>query len=138
MVNDHIPRLHIKGDDVIILRRDFDVRAAFFRRQRKGRLRDEHIRRIVDEALTLLFLPPLERPEAVLVQNISRLEDKIARLDANAAFQADLMVEFIYCWLQQRPGPHSFRTPADDARAGAELEALMKRVADRSNPHIWG
>ncbi len=93
---------------------------------------------IVDEALTLLFLPPLERPEAVLVQNIRRLEDKIARLDANAAFQADLMVEFIYCWLQQRPGPHPFRTPADDARAGAELEALMKRVADRSNPHIWG
>jgi hypothetical protein len=93
---------------------------------------------VIDEALTLLFLPPLERPEAVLIQNIRRLEDKIARLDASAAFQADLLVEFIYAWLQQRPGPHPFRTPADDARAGAELEALMKRVADRSNPHIWG
>ena len=93
---------------------------------------------IVDEALTLLFLPPLERPEALLIQNMRRLEDKIARLDASAAFQADLLVEFIYAWLQQRPGPHPFRTPADDARAGAELEALMKRVADRSNPHIWG
>ena len=93
---------------------------------------------VIDEALTLLFLPPLERPEAVLIQNIRRLEDKIARLDASAAFQADLLVEFIYAWLQQLPGPHPFRTPADDARAGAELEALMKRVADRSNPHIWG
>lgn len=93
---------------------------------------------IVDEALTLLFLPPLERPEAVVTQHIKRLEDKIARLDAGAAFQADLLVEFIYVWLLQRPGQHPFRTPADDARAGAELEALMKRVADRSNPHIWG
>lgn len=93
---------------------------------------------IVDEALTLLFLPPLERPEAVLIQHIRRLEDRIGRLDAGAAFQADLLVEFIYAWLQQRPGAHPFRTPADDARAGAELEALMKRVADRSNPHIWG
>ena len=93
---------------------------------------------IVDEALTLLFLPPLERPEAVLTQHIKRLEDKLARLDAGAAFQADLMVEFIYAWLQQRPGPHPFRSDADNTRAGAELEALMKRVADRSNPHIWG
>lgn len=93
---------------------------------------------IVDEALTLLFLPPLERPEAVLVRHITRLEDKIARLDAAGAFQADLLVEFIYAWLQQKPGPHPFRTPTDDARAGSELEDLMKRVADRSNPYIWG
>ncbi len=93
---------------------------------------------IVDEALTLLFLPPLERPEAMLTQQIRRIEDKIARLDVAAGFQADLLVEFIFAWLQQRPGQHPFRTPADDARAGAELEALMKRVADRSNPHIWG
>lgn len=93
---------------------------------------------IVDEALTLLFLPPLERPEAAVIQHIRRLEDKLARLDAATQFQADLLVEFIYAWLQQRPGTHPFRTPADDARAGADLEALMKRVADRSNPHIWG
>lgn len=93
---------------------------------------------IVDEALTLLFLPPLERPEAMLTQQIRRIEDKIARLEVAAGFQADLLVEFIFAWLQQRPGQHPFRTAADDARAGAELEALMKRVADRSNPHIWG
>lgn len=93
---------------------------------------------IVDGALTLLFLSPLERPEAVLIQNMRRLDDKIARLNAGAAFQADLLVEFTYAWLQQRPGPHPFRTPADDACAGAELEAVMTRVADRSNPHIWG
>jgi hypothetical protein len=93
---------------------------------------------IVDEALTLLFLPPLERPEAMLTQQIRRIEDKIARLDVAAGFQADLLVEFIFAWLQQRPGQHPFRTSADDARAGAELEALMKRVVDRSNPHIWG
>ena len=93
---------------------------------------------IFDEALTLLFLPPLERPEAVLLRHISRLEDKIGRLDAACAFQADLLVEFIYAWLQQRPGPHPFRSPTDDARAGSELEDLMKRVADRSNPYIWG
>ena len=93
---------------------------------------------IVDEALTLMFLPPLERPEAAVIQHVRRLEDKIERLDAGAAFQADLLVEFIYTWLQQKPGSHPFRPDADDARAGAELEALMKRVADRSNPHIWG
>lgn len=93
---------------------------------------------ILDEALSLLFLPPLDRPEAVLLRHITRLEDKIARLDAACAFQADLLVEFIYAWLQQKPGPHPFRTPTDDARAGSELEDLMKRVADRSNPYIWG
>ncbi|MBA3069120.1 MAG: hypothetical protein FP825_11635 [Hyphomonas sp.] len=104
------------------------------------RLRTEQSARkgaIVDEALTLLFLPPIERPEAVLVQQIKRLEKKLDRLDAGAAFQADLLVEFIYAWLQQRPGPNPLRSPTDDARAGAELEALMKRVADRSNPFIW-
>ncbi|MFN3913241.1 hypothetical protein, partial [Hyphomonas sp.] len=77
------------------------------------------------------------RPEAVLAQQIRRLEGKLDRLDAGAAFQADLLVEFIYAWLQQRPGPHPLRSPIDDSRAGAELEALMKRVADRSNPFIW-
>jgi hypothetical protein len=30
------------------------------------------------------------------------------------------------------------RNETDDARAGAELAELMRRVADRSNPHIWG
>jgi hypothetical protein len=93
---------------------------------------------IVDEALTLLFLPPLERPEAVLVQHVRRLEDKLARLDAATALQADLLVEFIYAWLQRSPGPHPLRNETDDARAGAELAELMRRVADRSNPHIWG
>lgn len=93
---------------------------------------------IIEEALTVLFLPPLERPEAVLIQHVRRLEDKLSRLETGAAFQADLLVEFIYAWLQQKPGAHPFRTPADDARAGSELEDLMKRVADRSNPYIWG
>jgi len=93
---------------------------------------------IIDEALTLLFLPPLERPEAVLVQHVRRLEDKLARLDAATALQADLLVEFIYAWLQRSPGPHPLRNETDDARAGAELAELMRRVADRSNPHIWG
>ncbi len=97
-----------------------------------------HKSAIVDEALNLLFLPPIERPEAVLIQHVRRLEDKLARLDAGAGFQADLLVEFIYAWLRQRPGLHPLRTPADDARAGTELEELMKRVADRSNPYIWG
>lgn len=93
---------------------------------------------IINDALNLLFLPPLERPEAVVLQQITRLEKKLARLETGAAFQADLLVEFIYAWLQQRPGPHPLRSPTDDARAGSELEALMKRVADRSNPYIWG
>jgi len=93
---------------------------------------------VIDEALNLFFLPPIERPDAILVQHINRLENKLSKLDAGAAFQADLLVEFIYAWLQQRPGPHPLRAPSDDARAGAELEALMKRVADRSNPYIWG
>jgi len=93
---------------------------------------------IVDEALTLLFLPPLERPEAVLVQHVRRLEDKLSKLDASTALQADLLVEFIYAWLQRSPGPHPLKTETDDARAGAELAELMRRVADRSNPHIWG
>ena len=92
---------------------------------------------IVDEALTLLFLPPLERPDTIILQQIRRVEGKIDRLDASLAFQADLFVEFLFAWLKQSPGPHPLRSPTDDARAGSELEALMKRVADRSNPFIW-
>jgi hypothetical protein len=92
---------------------------------------------VVDEALTLLFLPPLERPEAVLLQQVKRVEKKLDHLDASMAFQADLFVEFLFAWLKQSPGPHPLRSPTDDARAGADLEALMKRVADRSNPFIW-
>lgn len=92
---------------------------------------------IVDEALTLLFLPPLERPDTIILQQIRRVEGKIDRLDASMAFQADLFVEFLFAWLKQSPGPHPLRSPTDDARAGSELEALMKRVADRSNPFIW-
>ena len=93
---------------------------------------------IIDEALSLLFLPPLERPEGIVLQQIRRLEARISKLDAGAGFQADLLVEFIYAWLQHRPGPNPLRSPTDDARAGADLEDLMKRVADRSNPYIWG
>jgi hypothetical protein len=74
----------------------------------------------------------------VLVQHVRRLEDKLARLDAATALQADLLVEFIYAWLQRSPGPHPLRNETDDARAGVELAELMRRVADRSNPHIWG
>lgn len=92
---------------------------------------------IVDEALTLLFLPPLERPDTIILQQIRRVEGKIDRLDASMAFQADLFVEFLFAWLKQSLGPHPLRSPTDDARAGSELEALMKRVADRSNPFIW-
>ena len=92
---------------------------------------------VVDEALTLLFLPPLERPDTIILQQIRRIEGKIDRLDASWAFQADLFVEYLFAWLKQSPGPHPLRSPTDDARAGAELEALMKRVADRSNPFIW-
>ncbi|MFN7166758.1 MAG: hypothetical protein ACK4NV_06925, partial [Pannonibacter sp.] len=40
---------------------------------------------VVDEALTLLFLPPLQRPPAVRAQQIRRREGKLDRLDAGAA-----------------------------------------------------
>ena len=48
-----------------------------------------------------------------------------------------LLIEFIFEWLRQRPGKIPFETPGDAARARTELEALTKRVVERSNPHIW-
>ena len=92
---------------------------------------------LIDEALTLLFTPPEDRPEAAIIQRLERVEDQIEKLETGIAFQTDLLIEFIFEWLRQRPGKNSLETQADAARARTELEALTKRVVDRSNPHIW-
>ena len=68
---------------------------------------------------------------------IVSVEAKIDKLETGTAFQTDLLIEFIFEWLRQRPGKNPLETPADAARARAELEALTKRVVERSNPHIW-
>ena len=96
-----------------------------------------HVGTLIDEALTLLFTPPEDRPDAAIIQRLERVEDQIEKLETGTAFQTDLLVEFIFEWLRQRPGNNPFETPADAARARSELEALTKRVVDRSNPHIW-
>ncbi|MBM57699.1 hypothetical protein [Hyphomonas sp.] len=92
---------------------------------------------LIDEALTLLFTPPEDRPDAAIIQRLERVEDQIEKLETGIAFQTDLLIEFIFEWLRQRPGKNSLETQADAARARTELEALTKRVVDRSNPHIW-
>ncbi|WP_370171888.1 MULTISPECIES: hypothetical protein [Hyphomonas] len=96
-----------------------------------------HVGTLIDEALTLLFTPPEDRPDAAIIQRLERVEDQIEKLETGTAFQTDLLIEFIFEWLRQRPGISPFETPADAARARAELEALTKRVVERSNPHIW-
>ena len=96
-----------------------------------------HVGTLIDEALTLLFTPPEDRPDAAIIQRLERVEDQIEKLETGTAFQADLLIEFIFEWLRQRPGKNPLETPADAARARAELEALTKRVVERSNPHIW-
>jgi hypothetical protein len=85
---------------------------------------------VVDEALTLLFLPPAERPEAILTRQMSRVEKEVDQLNATTTFLTDLLIEFVFEWLRNRPGPK----PADlaDERARAELEDLMRRVVDRT------
>ena len=92
---------------------------------------------LIDEALTLLFTPPKDRPDSAIIQRLERVEDQIEKLATGTAFQTDLLIEFIFEWLRQRPGKNPLETPADAARARTELEALTKRVVDRSNPHIW-
>ena len=96
-----------------------------------------HVGTLVDEALTLLFTPPEDRPDAAIIQRLERVEDQIEKLETGIAFQTDLLIEFIFEWLRQRPGKNPFEAPADAARARAELEALTERVVERSNPHIW-
>ncbi|QSR22115.1 hypothetical protein [Hyphomonas sp. KY3] len=96
-----------------------------------------HVGTLIDEALTLLFTPPEGRPDAAIIQRLERVEDQIEKLETGTAFQTDLLIEFIFEWLRQRPGKSPFETPADAARARIELEALTKRVVERSNPHIW-
>ncbi|WP_084419961.1 hypothetical protein [Henriciella litoralis] len=96
-----------------------------------------HVGTLVDEALTLLFTPPEDRPDAAIIQRLERVEDQIEKLETGIAFQTDLLIEFIFEWLRQRPGKNPLETQADAARARTELEALTKRVVDRSNPHIW-
>lgn len=96
-----------------------------------------HVGMLIDEALTLLFTPPEDRPDTAIIQRLERVEDQIEKLETGTAFQTDLLIEFIFEWLRQRPGKNPFETPADAARARIELEALTKRVVERSNPHIW-
>lgn len=96
-----------------------------------------HVGGLIDEALTLLFTPPEDRPDSAIIQRLERVEDQIEKLATDTAFQTDLLIEFIFEWLRQRPGKNPLETPADAARARTELEALTKRVVDRSNPHIW-
>lgn len=59
------------------------------------------------------------------------------KLETSAAFQTDLLIEYTFEWLRQKPGKHPFETPADTARARTELEALTSRVVERTNPYIW-
>lgn len=92
---------------------------------------------LVDEALSLFFRPPEERSEATLLGRINLVEDQIERLEGASAFQTDLLIEYIFEWLRQRPPANPLLTPADEARAKTELEALTKRVVERSNPHLW-
>ena len=96
-----------------------------------------HVGTLVDEALTLLFTPPEDRPDAAIIQRLERVEDQIEKLETGIAFQTDMLIEFIFEWLRQRPGKNPLETPADAARARSELELLTKRVVDRSNLHIW-
>lgn len=120
------PRIHVRISDIN------------HRKLRKlATERDTQIGAIVDEALTLLFLPPTERPEAVLSQHMSRLERQIERLDAAAAFHGDLLLEFIFEWLRLRPSANPLRNPTDEARAKSDLEDLTRRVVERSNPKVW-
>lgn len=87
---------------------------------------------LVDEALTLFFRPPEQRQDAALLGRLDRLEDQIERLEAASAFQTDLLIEFLFEWFRQRPPAHPLLTQADDARARTELEALTRRVIERS------
>ena len=83
---------------------------------------------IVDEALSLLFLPPDRRPGAELSGPLSRIETALDRLDAAVSFQTDLMIEFILDWFAQ-----SERCAPDDPEAFARdrLETLIRRVVDQ-------
>lgn len=92
---------------------------------------------LVDEALSLFFRPPEERSEATLLGRIDRVDDQIERLEASSAFQTDLLVEFIFEWLRQRPPLEPLLNASDDDRARTELEAITRRVLERSNPHLW-
>ena len=91
----------------------------------------------VDEALTIFFRPPEERSDATLLGRLNRVEDQIERLETASAFQTDLLIEFIFEWLRQRPPAHPRLTDTDDARARSELEALTRRVVERSMPQAW-
>lgn len=117
-----------------------NVRISDANRRKLDKLATEHGSprgAIVDEALSLLFLPPAERPEAILSAQVSRLEKEIERIDAATAFQTDLLIEVIFEWLRRRPPANLLRNPADEARARSDLEELMRRVVERSNPEIW-
>lgn len=120
------PRLHVRSSETNLQKL----------RQISG-THGVHMGALVDEALTLLFTPPGERPDAAILQRLDRVEDQIETLETGTAFHTDLLIEFIFEWLRQRPGRNPLETPADAARARTELEALTRRVVDRANPHIW-
>lgn len=116
------------------------VRISEKNRRRLEQFAGEHrlnMGALVDEALTIFFRPPEERSEATFLGRLNRVEDQIERLEAASAFQTDLLIEFIFEWLRQRPPAHPLLTDTDDARARSELEALTQRVVERSMPQAW-
>ena len=87
--------------------------------------------RIVDDALTLFFTPLEERSDRILLRRLDLVEDAIERTNANISFSADMLAEFIWCWLKRdtaSPTSHSLGT---DAAALQAFERFTRAVVTR-------
>lgn len=96
-----------------------------------------HQGKIVDNALREYFTPMDERPDKAILRRLDRVDDALERIEAQGGFQTDLLVEYIFEWLRDRPHHNPLRTEADDMRVKQELLDLTKRVAERSNEAVW-
>lgn len=120
------PRIHVRVSS-----------ASLKRLKEVATVHGVHQGKIVDDALREYFRPADERPDKAILRRLDQVDDALERLEAQGAFQTDLLVEYIFEWLRERPGPNPLRSEDDDARVRQELLTITKRVVERSNDAVW-
>ena len=92
--------------------------------------------RIVDDALSLLFTPPEERSDRVLLRRLDILEDVLERTNRNVKFNGDMTAEYVWRWLKEQPTINLPRSLTDEHRNLERFKDFMSKVVERANTEV--